>query len=105
MLGVGRRRDLRADRAFIRVRDDDEAVPVANSTRYGLQAGIVTHDVRRFTSLASRLRMGAVNLLEGPHYDSLFIPFGGVKASGVGRKGVKYAMKEMSAVKTVTVPW
>ncbi len=108
---VDPRSDLVVEETFgpvapiIRVRDDDEAISVANDTVYGLQAGVVTHDVRRFTTIASRLRVGAVNLLEGPQFDSPFIPFGGVKASGVGREGVPYAVREMSVLKTITVPW
>ena len=89
----------------IRVRDADEAVAVANSTAYGLQSGVVTSDTRAFWRVASRLRVGAVNLGEGPSFDSPHIPFGGVKASGYGREGMRYAIAEMSAIKTITVPY
>jgi acyl-CoA reductase-like NAD-dependent aldehyde dehydrogenase len=89
----------------IRVRDADEAVTVANSTAYGLQSGVVTSDARAFWRVASRLRVGAVNLGEGPGFDSPYIPFGGVKASGYGREGMRYAIAEMSAIKTITVPY
>jgi acyl-CoA reductase-like NAD-dependent aldehyde dehydrogenase len=90
---------------IIRVADVEEAISVSNSTPYGLQAGIVTANVARFTYVASRLRVGGVNLLEGPQFDSPFIPFGGVKASGIGREGIRFAMREMSVVKTITLPW
>ena len=89
----------------IRVRDADEAVAVANSTRYGLQAGVVTRDAEAFWRIAARLRVGAVNLDEGPQFDSPHIPFGGVKASGLGREGLRYAIAEMSVLKTITVPY
>ena len=89
----------------IRVHDADEAVAVANATAYGLQAGVVTRDSDTFWRVASRLRVGAVNLDEGPHFDSPHIPFGGVKASGYGREGMRYAINEMSVVKTITVPY
>ncbi|MDG4834258.1 aldehyde dehydrogenase family protein [Solwaraspora sp. WMMD1047] len=89
----------------IRVRDADEAVAVANSTAYGLQAGVLTRDSDAFWRIAERLRVGAVNLGEGPHYDSPHIPFGGVKASGYGREGMRYAIREMSVAKTITVPY
>jgi acyl-CoA reductase-like NAD-dependent aldehyde dehydrogenase len=88
----------------IRVRDDDEVIAVANSTAYGLQSGIVTDSVERFMRLAQRLQVGAVNLLDGPAYDSPHIPFGGVKQSGVGREGIRYAIAEMTSVKTITLP-
>jgi acyl-CoA reductase-like NAD-dependent aldehyde dehydrogenase len=89
----------------IRVRDADEAVLVANSTAYGLQAGVMTRDSSAFWHLASRLRVGAVNLGESPNFDSPHIPFGGVKASGYGREGMRYAIQEMSVIKTITVPY
>lgn len=89
----------------IRVADVDEAVAVANGTRYGLQAGVVTRDVEAFLALAGRLRVGAVNLNEGPQFDSPHIPFGGVKQSGIGREGIRFAIREMSTVKTVVIPW
>jgi acyl-CoA reductase-like NAD-dependent aldehyde dehydrogenase len=89
----------------IRVRDADEAVLVANSTAYGLQAGVMTRDSSAFWHLASRLRVGAVNLGESPAFDSPHIPFGGVKASGYGREGMRYAIQEMSVIKTITVPY
>jgi acyl-CoA reductase-like NAD-dependent aldehyde dehydrogenase len=88
----------------LRVRDLDEAVAVSNGTPYGLQAGVVTNDMEAFWELAARLRVGAVNLGEGPHFDSPYIPFGGVKASGVGREGIPYAVAEMTTLKTVTLP-
>ncbi len=90
---------------MIRVRDADEAVLVANSTAYGLQAGVMTRDSSAFWHLASRLRVGAVNLGESPNFDSPHIPFGGVKASGYGREGMRYAIQEMSVIKTITVPY
>jgi putative phosphonoacetaldehyde dehydrogenase len=103
--------DLVRDETFgpvapvLRVRDADEAVEVANGTVYGLQAGVITRDAERFLHIARRLRVGGVNLLEGPNFDSPCIPFGGVKKSGIGREGIRYAMREMTTVKTVTMPW
>lgn len=89
----------------IRVADTAEAIRVANGTRYGLQAGVVTSDVGQFTEIAAALRVGAVNLNAGPHFDSPHIPFGGVKSSGVGREGIPYSIREMSIIKTVTLPY
>jgi len=90
---------------IIRIRDTAEAVAVANSTPYGLQAGVVTDSAADFLRLARDLRVGAVNAMAGPNFDSPYIPFGGVKASGVGREGIRYSIREMSTVKTVTLPW
>ncbi|WP_158890673.1 aldehyde dehydrogenase family protein [Amycolatopsis anabasis] len=83
----------------------DEAVAIANSTRYGLQAGILTRDVDLFLGVARRLRVGTVNLAEGPHFDSPHIPFGGVKHSGVGREGIRFSIRAMTVTKTLTMPY
>ncbi|MBN6051132.1 aldehyde dehydrogenase family protein, partial [Nonomuraea sp. RK-328] len=88
----------------IRVGDVDEAIAVANGTPYGLQSGVMTSDVTAFMRIAAGLRVGAVNLNAGPQFDSPHIPFGGVKASGLGREGVRYAIREMSVTKTITLP-
>jgi acyl-CoA reductase-like NAD-dependent aldehyde dehydrogenase len=88
----------------IRVRDDREAVAVANLTAYGLQAGVVTPDFERFIRIAGALRVGGVALMDGPAFDSPHIPFGGVKSSGLGREGIRYAISEMTVVKTLVLP-
>jgi len=54
--------------------------------------------------MANALRVGGVNLMDGPSFDSPHIPFGGVKRSGVGREGVRYAIHEMTNLKTITIP-
>ena len=89
---------------IIRVADADAAVAVANSTPYGLQAGVLTQNFPAFLEIASRLRVGAVALDDGPNFDSPYIPFGGVRKSGIGREGIAYSMAEMSTVKTVVLP-
>jgi len=88
----------------LRVDGLDEAIEISNSTSFGLQAGVLTNDLTAFWDLANRLRVGGVNLGEGPQFDSPYIPFGGVKASGVGREGIPYAVAEMTSIKTVTMP-
>lgn len=89
----------------IRVSKLEEVLVVANSTRYGLQAGVVTNNIKDFLYLASRLRVGGVGWNEGPQFDSPHIPFGGVKRSGIGREGIRYAIREMSTLKTVLMDW
>lgn len=89
----------------IRVDNVSEAIEIANGTVYGLQAGVVTRDFENFLYIAKNLRVGGVGLMEGPNFDSPFIPFGGVKKSGIGREGIRYAIGEMTVTKTVVVPW
>jgi putative phosphonoacetaldehyde dehydrogenase len=90
---------------IVRAANLDEAIAIANGTEYGLQAGVVTRDVASFLRIARELRVGGVALMDGPNFDSPFIPFGGVKKSGLGREGVRFAMREMSTLKTVVLPW
>lgn len=69
----------------IRVHDDEEAVAVANDTEYGLSAAIQTADLGRARRMADRLEAGMVHINDQPINDEPHIPFGGVKASGLGR--------------------
>jgi len=88
---------------ILRTRSYDEAIEIANSTIYGLQASIFTRNVGRALKLARRIRAGAV-LIDDPtniRWDNM--PFGGVKKSGMGREGVRYAIHEMTESKLISV--
>ena len=85
----------------IRIRDVEDAVECVNGTAYGLQAGIFTNSLKDVLYAASELDVGAVIVNNGPQFDSPAIPFGGVKKSGLGREGAKYAIQEMTRVKTI----
>ncbi len=91
---------------ILRVSDLEDAITVANSTRYGLSAGIVTDRLKDATRAIKRLRSGNVNVNEVPGYRIEKSPFGGIKDSGLGiKEGVLEAMKCMSNVKTFSLPW
>ncbi len=87
----------------IRVKDVEEAVRISNSTIYGLQSGVVTNNLQHIKYVIKHLKVGAVNINEGPQFDMPNIPFGGVKQSGLGREGVKYSIQEMTYVKTIVM--
>ena len=88
------------------VADLDDAIEVANSTAYGLSAGVVTNELSLATKAIKKLRAGTVNINEVPGYRIENSPFGGIKDSGLGAKeGVIEAMKLMSTVKTFSLPW
>ena len=88
------------------VRDLDDAIELANSTRYGLSSGIVTTDLNRALKAVRGIRSGTVNVNEVPGYRIELSPFGGIKDSGLGiKEGVIEAIKGMSYVKTFSLPW
>jgi len=88
---------------IIRVEDFEEAITVANSTNYGLQAGIFTNRLDKAMEAAKRLQVGGVIINDGPGFRAEHLPFGGLKDSGLGREGVKYAINEMTQLKTVVL--
>lgn len=87
----------------LRFRDLDEAVRIANDSPYGLQAAVFTTDLRRAFSFARRVRAGGVHINDPTTLRWDALPFGGVKESGIGREGLRYAMEEMTEVKLISV--
>jgi acyl-CoA reductase-like NAD-dependent aldehyde dehydrogenase len=81
----------------------DEAVELANGTRFGLQAGIFTADVRRALDAAQRLDFGGVTVNEAPTFRADQMPYGGVKDSGTTREGPAYAVREMTEERVVVL--
>ena len=81
----------------------DEAVEMVNSTAFGLACGLFTRDVSRAMDGARRLHVGVVHVNEPSSSRVDLMPFGGVKDSGVGSEGPKYAMREMTEERLVTI--
>jgi putative phosphonoacetaldehyde dehydrogenase len=91
---------------IIRTKNVEDAIQVANSTAYGLSAGVVTNSLDAATKIIKELRCGTVNVNEVPGFRIESSPFGGVKDSGLGiKEGVIEAMKLFSTVKTFSLPW
>jgi acyl-CoA reductase-like NAD-dependent aldehyde dehydrogenase len=81
----------------------DEAIELANGTRYGLQAGIFTTSIANALTAAQRLEFGGVTVNEAPTFRSDQMPYGGVKDSGNTREGPHYAVREMTEERLVVV--
>ena len=81
----------------------DEAVARANGTRYGLQAGIFTRDLRAAMRAAARLEFGGVTVNEAPTFRADQMPYGGVKDSGNTREGPAYAVRELTEERLVVL--
>jgi len=78
-----------------------EAIERVNSSDYGLQAGIYTRDIRKAFLAARRIHVGGFMINDVPQYRVDQMPYGGVKMSGHGREGPKYAVEEMTETKLV----
>jgi acyl-CoA reductase-like NAD-dependent aldehyde dehydrogenase len=81
----------------------DEAVELANGTRYGLQAGIFTSDLRTALNAVERLDFGGVTVNEAPTFRADQMPYGGVKDSGNTREGPAYAVREFTEDRLVVI--
>jgi acyl-CoA reductase-like NAD-dependent aldehyde dehydrogenase len=79
----------------------DEAIGMVNASDYGLQAGIYTSDIRKAFTAAKKVHVGGFMINEVPQYRVDLMPYGGVKLSGTGREGPKYAIEEMTESKLV----
>ncbi len=88
----------------VKFESDEEALRIANTTKYGLQASVFTADIRRALRLSRYLQVGGVIINDTTRlrWDSL--PFGGLKASGLGaREGVRSTIETMSEPKLISV--
>jgi acyl-CoA reductase-like NAD-dependent aldehyde dehydrogenase len=79
-----------------RVDSVEEAFDRVNASRYGLQAGLFTNDVRLAFRAAQRLQVGGVIVGDVPSYRADQMPYGGVKESGIGREGLRAAMDDLT---------
>lgn len=80
----------------------EEAIQLVNQSKYGLQAGIFTNDIHRGLQAAKKLEVGGVMINEIPTFRVDQMPYGGVKLSGMGREGIKYAVEEMTELKLIS---
>ena len=81
----------------------DEAIDLANGTRYGLQAGIFTASLQSALAAAQRLEFGGVTINEAPTFRADQMPYGGVKASGNTREGPVWAVRELTEARLVVI--
>lgn len=84
-----------------KIQSIEEAIELVNDSRYGLQAGIYTENVHTALDAAENLHVGGVMINDIPTFRVDHMPYGGVKESGTGREGIKYAVEEMTEMKLV----
>jgi acyl-CoA reductase-like NAD-dependent aldehyde dehydrogenase len=80
-------------------REFDEALSELNRSAYGLQAGVFTNDLKKVFHAYEELDVGGLMVNEVPTYRIDPMPYGGIKDSGLGREGVRYAIEEMTELK------
>ena len=85
------------------VRDLDEAVEVVNASRYGLHASVFTSSLNTAFDMVDRLEVGGVVVNEVPGFRSDVMPYGGVKDSGVGREGPRFAIEELTVTRMAII--
>jgi acyl-CoA reductase-like NAD-dependent aldehyde dehydrogenase len=88
---------------IITVEDADEAVRVANDSRFGLSAGVITGDFQKGLDVAERLESGMVHINDSTIHDEPQVPFGGMKESGYGRHGGRAAIEEFTELRWISV--
>jgi aldehyde dehydrogenase (NAD+) len=89
--------------ALTSVRNADEAVRLANDTVYGLSAAIITGDPERGMALAGRIHSGMVHVNDSTVHDEPHAPFGGIKASGLGRHGGRAAIEAFTDLRWLSL--
>jgi acyl-CoA reductase-like NAD-dependent aldehyde dehydrogenase len=81
--------------------DIDEAIAMANDSRYGLSAGIFTQNLDWAMKFAREVESGNLMINAGPQWRADLMPYGGLKESGMGKEGPAYAVLEMTELKMV----
>lgn len=81
----------------------DEAIAIANDSQFGLQGGIFTNDMRLIMDAWERLEVGGLQVNDVSTFRVDHMPYGGVKASGFGREGVRYTIQEMTEPRQLVI--
>ncbi|MCY4063494.1 MAG: aldehyde dehydrogenase family protein [Chloroflexi bacterium] len=81
----------------------DDAVALINDGPYGLQAGVFTSDIKRVMDAWDRVEVGGLHINAVSTFRVDHMPYGGVKASGYGREGIKYAIEDMTELRLMTL--
>ena len=88
---------------FTPVEDVDQAIEMANDSNYGLSAAIFTENLDNAMKFAREADSGNIHINWGPQWRADLMPYGGLKESGFGKEGPKYAVEEMTETKMVVL--
>ena len=81
----------------------DQALRIVNASEFGLQAGVFTNDIHKSLRAWDELQVGGVIINDVPSWRVDNMPYGGVKDSGLGREGIRYAIEDMSEIRLMVV--
>jgi glyceraldehyde-3-phosphate dehydrogenase (NADP+) len=81
--------------------DFSHALQLANSGKYGLQCGVFTQNLEHMKIAFKMLKFGGIIINNTPNFRLDHMPYGGIRQSGIGREGIRYAMEEMSESKLI----
>ena len=107
--GVGRKAALYAEEAFgpvailSKFTDFKDALAEVNDSKFGLQTGVFTRDLYKMLEAWDHLDVGGVVIGDVPSYRVDNMPYGGVKDSGLGREGVRFAMEDMTEIRNLVI--
>lgn len=106
---VDRTARLNVEEAFgpaaflIRFDEFDEALRIVNDSKFGLQVGIFTRNLFKMFDAWDQLELGGIVVNDVPSYRVDNMPYGGVKDSGLGREGVRFAMEDMTEIRNLVI--
>jgi acyl-CoA reductase-like NAD-dependent aldehyde dehydrogenase len=106
---VDRNTKLNIEEAFgpvaflIKFTEFEEALDIVNDSKFGLQAGLFTRDLFKTLDAWDRLDVGGVVINDVPSYRVDNMPYGGVKDSGLGREGIRFAMEDMTEIRNLVI--
>ena len=83
--------------------DYDAALAEANNSKFGLQAGVFTRDLYKAQQAWAKLEVGGVVIGDAPSWRVDHMPYGGVKDSGLGREGVRFAIEDMTEIRLMVI--
>ncbi|WP_428386654.1 aldehyde dehydrogenase family protein [Mucisphaera sp.] len=86
-----------------RYKDFDEALRIVNDSKFGLQAGIFTRDIYKAQKAWQQLDVGGVIIGDVPSWRVDNMPYGGVKDSGLGREGIRFAIEDMTEIRNLVI--
>ena len=89
--------------SVIKAASIDQAIALANDSSYGLGAGIFTQNVTNALRFAREVEAGSIHINWTPLWRADLMPYGGLKGSGIGKEGIRYAVEEMTELKTVVI--